>query len=965
MQRRLSLLLILATVGAVGAVGWFVAEGSLSGPPAYLDRGSEGVGLGDGGSAGPEGGVLRAAPGAKAPPTVEELEAMREAARKPAFDRSEGVFGRVVDGSGDPVEGAIVKLLPRDASTRWARIQADPPAMATALTEEDGTYLVGPAPEGARLRMRVEASGYAPSVKMISTRGYRVDVVLDRGGALEVTVKDGEGAVVAGAKVLHSIGNYVEVVVTEATTNENGVASFPSVPTGTGNVLVTADGKAGIQQGGVGVAPGQTEKLTIVLPEPLRIEGRVLTEGVDLPIAGASIRLAYPNQPWLQPSEPVTSDDAGHYEIEALAPQGQWVSMEVSAPDRPDVTLWPQLQDAGDRRMTYDVHVPTERGVFEGRVYGSTGQPVSGARVTYPYVRTGQDRIEVTTGSDGRFELPAASWITGKNQATQIVALAEGEGIGSAYGHMPKEGEGPKPVEIRLGGTGRVGGTVTDGGGSPVAGALVRLEVDWQLMQSSSGRMDWGLVQMLQDPTLTDLEAVTGEDGSFLIADAPAMTYRLTVSSGLDTVIDPDPVTVSGAAQLNRQVVLGEGLTVEGWVRDTDGQGIPGALVSANPSRQPGGPGTSKGLSGRSQSDGRFVLHGATDGTYRVYAQAAGYRSESENGVTGGRTDLVLTLVPLGWIDGRVEYAGRGYAGTFTVTATPVKEQPQRARSVRYIQGVGYVSGGGSSGTFSPDDGTFHLESLSGGEYDLIVRTPEGYISTQAVRVRVTDGRGSEAAVTLSEGSVIKGRLVSDETNQPIAGAHIWASGHSADGALPSASARTDDQGHYVLRGLGTGAYVVRVQPPSGVNFEEAVDLQVGEQRLLDLRERPPGAIRTLVVDESGAVVPYAQIVVQTEGGQPVWPNWQALQREGVKFTANTWNELRQTDGSGVNLWRHLAPGPYRLQVTPSPRTTQDGHSYRTLEPTTVVVKAGRTTDVTLAVQEISSPKAPVSAPPR
>src|SRR5207244_5802784 len=142
-RARSALWLAIPMALAAGAVAWLLLSGPGSRPGEEPLGGADARGGGSPEEAsGPEGvrlakGDPKRAKGARAP------EGAGPAA--PAvFQRSEGVFGRVVDSHEAPVAGARVSLWASDPTQPWGL--PDPPPLATASAAPDGTYLVGPAP---------------------------------------------------------------------------------------------------------------------------------------------------------------------------------------------------------------------------------------------------------------------------------------------------------------------------------------------------------------------------------------------------------------------------------------------------------------------------------------------------------------------------------------------------------------------------------------------------------------------------------------------------------------------------------------------------------------------------------------------------------------------------------------------------------------------------------------------------
>lgn len=954
MSKGVVVLLGTILLGAVASIVFLLADGPGGGSSSWISRGdaedAEAAALLDVGAA-----SLAAREDAKKPKTAEELAAERAAAAAPTFARGEGVFGTVTNGRGEPIANAVVKLMEGDQPSRqrWNRTgrwgRPDTEQFAEATTNDKGEFLVGPAPEETFLRIRADAEGYAATVRDLKRRGYRVDLVLDVGGRLIVETKDAEGAPIGNAKVFHQSG----AVMTEDVTGEDGRVELTNLPTGSGRLLVSSPEHAAVVQESVGVSPEHTETVTLVLGAPLLVQGTVTgTDGMT-PLEGVEVKLDYYNMPWLKAAEPITTDESGAFEIEALSGRGQWISLQATAPEHAPHRQWVQLQDSGEGRMKIDVKLTDERAPVEGRVVDADDHAVSGATVAYTSRGVvGEESPETTTAADGSFELPAPPWATHPSQSIQVVATAPGKGVGSGYTKIRKPDETGQPVAIALCGVGRVEGAVVDGAGNPLVGALVTLLLDYQEMRKSMrGGNPSLLYSAITNSKVTRLDAVTDLEGAFLIEDVPCAAYRVQAEYGLDRITEEEVLVIEHGATAQCRVEFVEGSTIEGYVYDSEDQPVAGATVSASPAKNaargrwsPGG-----SMSARSQADGRFVLHGASLSAYNISAYAAGYQSQTEQNVAASTQDITLRLKALGWIEGVVEMNGIGYRGTFTVRAIPRKNA---GRSAVPQPAFNNWMPGSTQSTFSPDDGHFVLRGLKAGEYDVTVTSPEGHIGAEAVRVAVIDGGGTEARLSLVAGATVSGVVLSDETSLPIAKASINVRPQAGAGqAMPSVSTRTDAEGRFVLRGLGTGPYVIHVHPPNGIAFQEPIDIVAGESRVVELREEAAGAIDIAVVDPDGAPIANVRPSVQAAGGTMIWPNWQALQKEGVTFGPNTWNQLLQTDDQGRNLRRHVPPGEYTI------RATMNG--YAPAEPVTVTVRSNQTAQVELVMEKSAGTASP------
>ncbi|MHC5009314.1 MAG: carboxypeptidase regulatory-like domain-containing protein [Planctomycetota bacterium] len=899
MRGRSGILLALVAVAAVTATAaLFLSDGAGSSSTG-LDRTEEGGNAEDLREPGRARLVGDEAARARAEEAREAEEAAERAAA--AFPRSQGVFGRVLDARGTPIPGATVKLAV-DYARPWNYGRPDPPAMATSMTDEDGHYLVGPAPEG-RLRVRAEAFGYAPAIQLVRRRGYRVDLVLDRGATLEVAVQDREGAPVLGARLLHQSGT----VVTEGVSGADGAFLFGSVPTGSGTLTVTAGGYAAVRQE-VLLAPEVRERSTVILPPPTVMEGRALADEDGRPLADVTITVSYVNAQWLDPTGPATTDPEGRFRLEITAAEGQPIEVQAGAEGFAPHRTSLQVSDSGSGTMLVELRLMRAGAALEGQVVDGQGKPVPDVRVTYIDNRRPTEQPEAVTDAEGRFVLRRTVGATPGSRVS-LIAVSEHLGVGVAWLRIPPEDQVVPPVVIELPGVGSLSGRVRDAAGEPVAGALVSLTPDWRNVNRRTPVGDatppWLLAQALQNPAYARLDAVSDADGSYLIESIPELTYLVSVVYGLDALSLPDPVKVLAGGREELDVTLGEGATIEGRVVDASGVPVAGASVTARARSSRGQP-PGSWISARSQTDGTFVLRGVAAESYRIRANAAGFRSDSARDVPPGTTDLVLTLRPLGRIEGVVRHDGRPYRGAFDVL---VVRRPAEGELTRE-----FLQSQRPTHSFNTDDGEYVVRGLAAGVYDVSASTPEGLVTLQPLPVDVADGRVARADPVLSSGSVLTGIVVEDATGAPVAQAQINVQPRPGEAGTGSEGrARTDAEGRFSVRGLAPGNYLAYVTPPQGVGFHLPLEIHASETKELRLVVRAPGSIRFLVTDAEGAPLGGATTQVTSEAGVVLWPDWNRIRREGVQFGPDTWRRYLETDAQGVLERTSVPPGRYRV----------------------------------------------------
>lgn len=939
---------VLLLAAAAGVAFLLLEQPDAGGLGQGLDReGTDGTAGGD--LAGRSGAQLTGSSTGLKPASPGGAEAGSDEPPPPTFPAEEGVAGRVVDARQRPIAGATVTLHPSPLENQWYGT-LDPDAVAETKTRKDGTFLVGPAPAG-RLKVRAVASGYAPSVQQVPRRGSRIELVLDIGGGLAVTVVDGKGQALAEVAVYHfsGQGGWQPPVVSAATTGADGVASFLAVPTGSGSVLATRQGLGAVRQQDVGVAPGGKTELTLVLQAGRALTGTVTNAEDQRPVSGATLEVQYPFVPGLKPSAPVTTGDDGRYRLPIDVGPFEQFELRARHPDFAEVRQWLNFNDSGTGSMNQDVKLGKGAGGYAGRVLSREGGGAAGVTVTYGQGMPGQKAPSTTTDGEGRFDLPAPVWAS-PGSSWVLIASSSTEGVGSVHAALPQKNESRgKPLEIRLSGTGSVEGTVKDGGGQPAQGAAITLTMDWNAMQAQArtgGRgFDWMAWQALQDPNVASrLTAVSDAEGRFTVLGVPTAMYRLEALWGGLQATFPEALDVRAGSPARADLVLGEGLTISGMVLDGEDRPVPGAQVYGQPGEQRPGA-TPTWPNGRSQSDGAFTLRNVGTGTYALTAQAAGYTSETVRNVTPGTRDVTLRLKALGWVEGQVTTDGEPLAGAFTVTATRKAERNPSGRAKEMVE-----DGGGRSQLFSSPDGRFVLRGLSSGDWHVSASTPDGLVVLEAMSVSVTDGRGSgPVRLTLQQGARIIAE-VEGADGRPLVGAWVWAqTARGEDGRQgPGGGGRTDDKGTVLLRGLGAGPYRVSVNTDQGVQWSEALDLTAGEEKRLRMREQLPGRVRVTVVDAGGNPLAKANPSLTDASGNQIWPNWQLLRRDGLIDTRgpDAWERATTTDASGTLMRHHVPPGRYRVSAVLAGYTPPADAPW-------VEVGSGAVTDVTVTLTAV------------
>lgn len=923
-------LLLLALAAAVAAAWLLLGQDGGDDGLDGLSRDEAGGGAGPDASAG-AGPALQPGEVRERPVRPAGSDAGSQA---PACTPAEGVSGVVVDSRRQPVAGARVMLFTSSSAAWWAAPDRTP--QAEAQSAADGTFLVGPAPEG-RLRVRAEAKGYAPGVLLVPSRGGRVELVLDVGGTLSVTVVDAKGARVPEASVQHVSSGWGNVVVCEATTGPEGTATLPDLPTGAGQVIVIKRGQGMVRQPEVGIAPGKVTETTVVLQGARTLTGRVLDADTQRPVTDASVSIAYPFVPGMDGTQAVRSDADGRYVLPMQVPIGEQFELGVAHEAYGTRVAWLNFNETRPGVMQHDITLAGALAPIVGRVQGRDGGPVAGATVTYggqmPQVKT----PSTTTDGEGRFELAAPTWLEPGSQAW-LVALHPREGVGHGNGQAARRGEARgKEVVLRLAGQGALAGTVADAGGQPVAGATISLAPDWEAMRRAmrEGRGgDWQGINLLNDPLVQGrLVAVSDAAGAFLIEGVPAGVFVVSAQWAALAASGETPVPVRPGETARTSLVLSEGGTIAGSVQDDAGQPIAGAMVWAQPvqgrSRR-----SATYPSARTQSDGRFELRGMSPGSWQLQAHASGYAPGEQLTAEAGAQDVAVRLKRLAWLEGEVLAGGQPYAGTFHVV---LKRRAGRDGKTARDEGNW---AGLETQTFNHPEGRFTCRGLEGGEYVVTASNGDGLVTAEELVVRVAEGQAAGPVRLRMEAGASLRVTVESAGGGPLKGAwvHVRALAGSGD-----ASARTDEAGQAFLRGLAGGACRVTVGTEQGVTWHETVELVRGTEAALRTAERRPGRVRVLVLDPSGSPRAGVRPVLLDADGNESHPNWQLMQGDGLLDgrDRDAWRRATTTDASGALLRHHVPPGRYRVSVF------LEGQELDA-EPATVDVASGATSEVTV-----------------
>ncbi|HLK07208.1 MAG TPA: carboxypeptidase regulatory-like domain-containing protein [Candidatus Angelobacter sp.] len=375
-------------------------------------------------------------------------------------------------------------------------------------------------------------------------------------------------------------------------------------------------------------------------------------------------------------------------------------------------------------------------GTITGKVTNTAGAPISGASVS----SGGNGAI---TGSDGGYTLQVPG-----GTSTVTAALAGYQSASESVTVTAGQSTEAETLQIQPNNPGNVTGTVVDGNGGALSGAMI----------SAAG-----------------LSTTSGEDGSYTLANLPAGQTTIQASltgfqSGSTTV------TVVAATTTSAPVITlisGSG-SITGSVKTTAGAAIAGASVGYG-----GGTATT-------DENGNYTLGGVPVGTVQLVASAQGFQSVTQSvTVTGGNTstaNFTLAAAPAG--------------GTVTGKIT-------NASSGAIVTGATVSWSGGS--TTSNTSGIYTLTNVTAGTQN-ITAVKTGYLA-HTLSVGVTGGATSTLNIPIATGGKISVKVVTS-SGAAVSGATVTIKGGSVATTVSGLSSST---GIFTTNWIPVGTYTVTV----------------------------------------------------------------------------------------------------------------------------------------------------------
>jgi len=462
-----------------------------------------------------------------------------------------------------------------------------------------------------------------------------------------------------------------------------------------------------------------------------------------------------------------------------------------AASDRPPVTLW--VEPAGG---------------VGGTVVNASGAPREQVRVTLRQPENPMEMVRLgshlrvaaaTTDQQGRFRfwsVPAGVPMLLKAEPDDAPPVSRTVTV--APGETPQ-------IRLEIVPGYAISGRVISSQGRPIEVAQVfASQAVFSISAAQSGNVD--------DHRSRD---VTDEQGRFELGGLGASTYTVRAEAeGFAPGVREDVELSSGGIELASDIVLVEGLSIRGVVVDDLGDPVPEATLGFLKSNSFMGIGLGElmppgkvrelgGSTGTSDDTGHFQSPPLHPGSYDVSGQAEGLSIGSVRSVQAGSSGTELVLKRSGSIEGIVLSRAAGEPVTdYTLAA---------ARPFAMLDLKSYVPGPVQQ--VSKEDGTFRIEGLEGGAWNLQIAAAE-FARAEVTEIEVQPGRATRGVIVLlDEAGVIRGLVLDRSTGRALGGAQVTTRSGTEllrTGSLDAlANARADEAGRFELGGLTTGQYTV------------------------------------------------------------------------------------------------------------------------------------------------------------
>ncbi len=703
-----------------------------------------------------------------------------------------------------------------------------------------------------------------------------------------------------------------------------------------------------VEMKGVAVpANGVNDLGDLFLGDKVVLRGRVIdTRGKPLPGAavsayvgtgfdmsqGIALAMAQSALDNPLPSDEARTDTDGTFALAALTP-GRPYEIKAKMPGYA-MNVQADLVVSPDRANAVLTIVLGEGATVKGKVVDEAGKPLAKATVIamedagMRALRGGTTlkRDYALTQDDGTYVLDTLT--RGARYRFGVSATGYAPLFDTMTGGLTVETEAVRDFTLVKGGA--IEGVVTDKAtGAGVAGARV-LAVVGNLMRfggPGGGRRGGGgfggggaapAANPGEDEASTQI-VLTGADGSFRIeglkpgpvalaqvkaggyGDYSASVFAGMMPPGMTGGGAPPPPPwgdVRAGETLTVAVTLEAGGSVSGRVMAATGAGtvpVPGAQVSVI---QLSFMSMMTGFAtATTADDGTFRVDGIRPGRYTVTATASGFvapdamaeGSAVEMPEGGGVLTKDVVMSAAGVLEGTVRDGKGAPVGAARVRTRPAPERGGRGGGFSGGMLRGVLPGGGTKVVLTDADGRYRIDTVPGGEKQLVSAEADEFVPAESEPVEVRVGEARTVDLVLTGGGTLVGRVI-DDRGGVVAGArlrvgHVDADAEAqanlnawrADAMLEPRVIFSGDDGRFEITRIAPGRTLLKVEKDGYTVFYRR-DLLIRADDVLD------NQVVTLTKGET------ISGVVKGEDGKPI---------AGVTVAATKQTNPRRGPGGG------------------------------------------------------------------
>jgi protocatechuate 3,4-dioxygenase beta subunit len=825
--------------------------------------------------------------------------------------RAESLSGRVVDARGRPVNGATVTLWNGSSGSSGPAGEYEP-VPAIVRTRPDGSFELGSATENGN-RLRIEAPGVAiTELRLLPSGARQQPIVPPASRAVTGVVLESDGRTAAAGVLVRFEGTATSRWVEAAADGSFTLDGLPRE----GGTLVANGGERGACSS---PAPAHGDVVLALAPAGT-IRGRVVDADTAAPIARVQVMARRATDAaWARSSE------EGGFEIRGLGAQAYALSV-----DDPGYLRWGRERVSVQAGQSVVVDVALSRAAgLSGRVIDEDGRGIAGALGS---IQRGGEPAERSMMMWGRSAFEG--FVTRRDGTFNATQLVPGANRQVDFSHDDYEQRTIHGITLTAGGT-RPGltvvlpralalrGTVRDERGMPLP------DVAMALSQLGPGEG--------QSYYLGRRDQQTTSEGGFEFRGLWRGDYSLSARRRGYVRETIEQVTVAAGANEPLEIVLEQGVTISGFVKDKAGKGAAGHRVTAERLDARLVHGESLGslyteeLTG---ADGAFVLDGASPGVV--------YKLDVSGGVDPDSGSLNPRITaPAQGVEIRVRRKGRIRGVVSDVDGRPIPgfevyyAPPGTGGGPRFSAGpcAGGACGVGEKMPVREDDGRFEIDDVPAGTWDVEASAP-GYQRGRAAGVTVEEGGLTQGVqLRLIRGAVLTGQVL-DAQGRPVADARVrteLAAGEASRFSFmfekADNEASTDAGGRFEIGGLAPAIYRVVAWHPS--YCEETTTAEVkGARAGVEIRLRV-GATLTGTVFSEGRPVPGARV---------------ELGEAGAVFRHSPEGRQSISDDDGRFRFERLSPGRYALSASVGRQASE--------AVAVALAAADATQDVSLALYE-------------